>query len=205
MACSRGDDPIPVRKSWGKMPPRGASGARFKARDTACVNEPRRPVDVIDQHAMPLRVGEKAPEFDVVASSGKHLVLSELVGKKNVVLYFYPGDFTPVCTKETCGFRDAYEELASADTEVIGVSVDSDDSHRKFAEKYGLPFALVSDENKELARRYQATSFLGGILGKAGRITYVIDKKGQIAGVFQGELNANKHVQGARDLIKKLG
>jgi peroxiredoxin Q/BCP len=154
---------------------------------------------------MPLRIGERAPEFDVVASSGKRLKLSELAGKKNVVLYFYPGDFTPVCTKETCGFRDAYEELASADTEVIGVSVDSDESHRKFAEKYGLPFSLVSDENKELARRYQATSFLRDILGKTGRITYVIDKKGEIAGVFQGELSANKHVQGARDLIKKLG
>jgi peroxiredoxin Q/BCP len=153
---------------------------------------------------MALRVGEKAPDFDVVASNGKRIKLSELSGKKNVVLYFYPGDFTPVCTKETCGFRDAFEELRGSDTEVIGVSVDSDDSHRKFAEKYGVPFDLVSDENKELAKKYQATSFLRDILGKTGRITYVIDKKGQIAGVFVGELSANKHVQGARDLIKKL-
>jgi peroxiredoxin Q/BCP len=153
---------------------------------------------------MALHVGEKAPDFEVVASNGKRIKLSELVGKKNVVLYFYPGDFTPVCTKETCGFRDAYQELASSDTEVIGVSVDSDDSHRKFAEKYGVQFDLVSDANKELAKKYQATSFLRDILGKLGRITYVIDKKGEIAGVFQGELSANKHVHGARDLIKKL-
>ncbi len=154
---------------------------------------------------MTLRVGERAPDFDVTASDGKRLKLSELVGKKHIVLYFYPGDFTPICTKETCGFRDAYAELASGDTEVIGVSVDSDDSHRKFAEKYGIPFSLVSDENKELAKRYGATSFLRDILGKTSRLTYVIDKKGEIAGVFAGELSANKHVQGARDLIKKLG
>ena len=153
---------------------------------------------------MALRIGEKAPDFEVVASNGKRIKLSELAGKKNVVLYFYPGDFTPICTKETCGFRDAFEELATGDTEVIGVSVDSDDSHRKFAEKYGIPFDLVSDVNKDLAKKYQATSFLRDLLGKTGRITYVIDKKGQIAGVFQGELSANKHVHGARDLIKKL-
>jgi peroxiredoxin Q/BCP len=153
---------------------------------------------------MPLRVGQKAPEFDVVSSSGKRLSLAELAGKKNVVLYFYPGDFTPVCTKETCGFNAAYDELAASDTEVIGVSVDSDDSHRKFAEKYGLKLDLVSDGEKELARKYEATSLLRDLLGKTSRITYVIDKKGEIAGVFQGELRASKHVDGARDLIRKL-
>jgi thioredoxin-dependent peroxiredoxin len=153
---------------------------------------------------MPLRVGEKAPEFDVVASSGERLRLSELAGKKHVILYFYPGDFTPVCTKETCGFRDAYAELADGDTEVIGVSVDSDETHRKFADKYALPFALVSDEKRELARRYGATSFLRDILGKTARITYVIDKNGEIAGFFQGELSASKHVEGARALVQKL-
>lgn len=153
---------------------------------------------------MPLRVGQKAPDFDVTSSSGKRLKLSELAGKKNVVLYFYPGDFTPICTKETCGFRDAYEELASHDTEVIGVSVDSDESHAKFAKEYGLPFDLVSDANKEIARKYEATSFLRDLLGKTSRITYVIDKKGEIAGVFQGELSAKKHVEGAKELVKKL-
>src|SRR5579863_6750304 len=153
---------------------------------------------------MALHVGQKAPDFDVTSSGGKRLKLSEFIGKKNVVLYFYPGDFTPVCTRETCGFRDAYDELASQETEVIGVSVDSDESHRKFAAKYQIGFELVADEKKELARAYGATGFLRDLLGKAGRVTYVIDKKGQIAGVFQGELNARKHVDGARDLIKKL-
>jgi peroxiredoxin Q/BCP len=153
---------------------------------------------------MSLRPGQKAPDFEVVASSGKRLKLSEFVGKKNVVLYFYPGDFTPVCTKETCGFRDMYKDLATSETEVIGVSADSNESHEKFAETYKIPFALVSDENRELAKIYGATSFLRNILGKASRLTYVIDKKGEIAGVFQGELSANKHTDGVRALIQKL-
>ncbi len=151
-----------------------------------------------------VRVGDRAPDFDVVSSAGKRLKLAELVGKKNVVLYFYPADFTPVCTRETCGFRDAYAELSSQDTEVIGVSVDSDDTHRKFAEKYGIEFSLVSDETKSLARAYGATSLIRDLFGKTGRVTFVIDKTGTIAGVFRSELDAKKHVDGARELIQKL-
>lgn len=153
---------------------------------------------------MTLAVGQKAPDFDVTSSSGKRLVLSEMIGKKNVVLYFYPGDFTMVCTRETCGFRDAFEELASKDTEVIGISVDSNDSHERFAKEYNVPFALVSDEKKDLAKLYEATSLFSNLIGRVSRVTYVIDKKGEIAGVFKAELSASTHVDGVRDLIKKL-
>ena len=104
---------------------------------------------------MSLRVGQKAPDFDVVSSSGKSLKLKDFAGKKNVVLYFYPGDFTPICTKETCGFRDMYADLESKDTEVIGVSVDSNESHEKFVAEYGLQFSLVSDKNRDLASRFE--------------------------------------------------
>ena len=153
---------------------------------------------------MALSVGQKAPDFDVVSASGRRLKLSELVGKKNLVLYFYPADFTPVCTKETCGFRDMYEELASKDTEVIGVSVDSDEQHRKFADKHNVPFELVSDGERALAKAYGATGFLRDILGKAARITYVIDKKGIIASVLKAELSARTHLDGVRDAVAKL-
>ncbi len=153
---------------------------------------------------MSLTVGQKAPDFDVVSSSGKALKLSEFLGKKNVVLYFYPGDFTPICTKETCGMRDMYADLESHDTEVIGVSVDSNESHEKFAAEYKVPFALVSDSNRALAKTYGATSFLRDLLGKTARMTYVIDKKGQIAGIFQGELSASKHVEGVRNAIDAI-
>jgi peroxiredoxin Q/BCP len=154
---------------------------------------------------MALRVGQKAPDFDVVSSSGKRLRLADFLGKKNVVLYFYPADFTPVCTRETCGFRDVYQELASKDTEVIGVSVDSDESHERFAKEHNVPFALVSDGERKLSQLYEAASFLRRLLGRTGRITYVIDKKGEIAGVFDSELRASKHVGGVRELIARLG
>jgi peroxiredoxin Q/BCP len=153
---------------------------------------------------MSLKVGQKAPDFDVTSSSGKRLRLGDFVGKKNVVLYFYPKDFTLVCTRETCGFRDAYEELASADTEVIGVSVDSDESHEKFAAEYNVPFSLVSDTKKTLSTSYGAFGGLRSLLGTTGRVTYVIDKKGEIAGVFDSQLRASVHVDGVRELIGKL-
>jgi peroxiredoxin Q/BCP len=153
----------------------------------------------------PLRVGDKAPEFDLVSSAGKALKLSEYAGKKNVVLYFYPGDFTPICTKETCGFRDMYAELESQDTAVIGVSVDSDDSHRRFAKEHDLPFDLVSDQKRELAKKYGATGFLRDILGKVARKTFLIDKEGRIAAILESELSASKHVGGVREALRKLG
>ncbi|MBX3208482.1 MAG: peroxiredoxin [Labilithrix sp.] len=154
---------------------------------------------------MALRIGQKAPDFDVTSSSGTSLKLSDFIGKKNVVLYFYPGDFTLVCTRETCGFRDRYAELAGTDTEVIGVSVDSDETHQRFAKEYNVPFSLVSDANKSLAARYEATGFLSRLMGKTGRITYVIDKNGYVAGVFDSVLRASHHVDGVRDLVRKLG
>src|SRR5436853_7908260 len=154
---------------------------------------------------MALKVGQTAPDFSVKASDGRGLKLADFRGKKNVVVYFYPADFTMVCTKEVCGFRDAYSDLKTKDTEVIGISVDNDDKHKKFAEKYQVPFALVSDPERKIAGEYDATGGLIGLIGrKARRVTYVIDKQGTIAGVFQGELSADKHVEGAKSVIAKL-
>jgi peroxiredoxin Q/BCP len=153
---------------------------------------------------MALSVGQQAPDFDVVSSAGKTLKLSDFRGRKNVVLYFYPGDFTPICTKETCGFRDMYADLASKNTEIIGVSVDSNESHEKFAKEYKLDFSLVSDANRELAKSFGATGFFRDLIGQVARMTFVIDMNGVIAGVFQGELSASKHVEGVRTLIQQL-
>lgn len=156
---------------------------------------------------MPLRVGDQAPEFDVVghqAGENRRLRLADFRGQKNVILYFYPRDFTPVCTKEACGFRDHYDALSSMSTEVIGVSVDGDVSHRRFAEHHNVPFPLVSDPNRKLASVYQATSPLRSLLGNTARVTYVIDKQGKIAAVFNSELFASKHVDGARAAVAKL-
>src|SRR5258706_15527782 len=109
---------------------------------------------------MALRVGQKAPDFDLTSSAGDRLRLSDFRGKKNVVLYFYPHDFTPVCTRETCGFRDMMSELAGKDTEVIGVSFDDDASHEAFRKEHSVPFALVADTQRALAKTYEATGLL---------------------------------------------
>jgi thioredoxin-dependent peroxiredoxin len=152
---------------------------------------------------MGVKIGEPAPDFEVTTSSGEKLRLSDFKGKKNVVLYFYPKDFTMVCTAETCGFRDMYEAIASR-AEVIGVSLDSDESHRKFAREHGVPFPLVSDRDKSLTRKYGAISTIRSLLGLAKRITYVIDKTGTVAGVFEGELSPRPHLQGVKELLARL-
>lgn len=150
-----------------------------------------------------LSVGDTAPEFSGESDAGP-IALGDYRGKKNVVLYFYPGDFTLVCTKEACGFRDMYEDLKNADTEVIGVSTDSNESHKKFIAEYKLPFPLLSDKDKKIATAYGATNLVTDLLGRVSRVTYVIDKNGKIAAVLKGELSASKHVGGVKDALAKL-
>jgi len=151
-----------------------------------------------------LKLGDPAPDFSVVDHRGRRVKLADFLGNRTLILYFYPKDFTSVCTAESCGFRDLYAGFASSQIEVIGVSLDSADSHRRFAERYALPFSLVSDTSRTLTRTYGALSSIRSLLGLAKRVTYVIDLDGKIAGVFEGELNALTHVEGVRDLVKKL-
>jgi peroxiredoxin Q/BCP len=153
-----------------------------------------------------LKVGDSAPDFDVVAHDGRRLRLADFRGEKNVVLYFYPKDFTIVCTQEACGFRDMYDEPVSKDTEVIGVSIDDDASHGKFASKHHVQFPLVANRDKKLARAFQATSAVRDLLGgTTARITYVIDKQGKIANVFTSMILAAQHLDGVKKAIEALG
>jgi peroxiredoxin Q/BCP len=154
-----------------------------------------------------LKIGDPAPDFDVTglqAGETRRLRLADFVGQKNVVLYFYPRDFTPVCTQEACGFRDMYDELSTHDTEVIGVSIDDDASHARFATMHRVKFVLVADTDKALARTYHATSLLRDVLGATKRITYVIDKQGKIAGIFDSQIFARQHLNGVKAVIAKL-
>jgi len=98
-----------------------------------------------------VKVGDQAPDFEGPTSDGSRLGLKGFVGKKNVVLYFYPKDDTPGCTKEACSFRDNLQSIRSMGAEIVGVSLDSVESHKNFATKYGLPFPLVSDKEKRIA------------------------------------------------------
>jgi len=151
-----------------------------------------------------LKVGQEAPSFEAVASNGTTVRLADYRGQKNVVLFFYPKDFTKVCTAEVCGFRDMYKDLAGKETEVIGVSLDSDSSHEKFAAEYKLPYPLVADKGRKLAKSYEAVGGLGGLIGITKRVTYVIDKKGVIVGAFDGTFDENPHLGGVRETVAKL-
>lgn len=151
-----------------------------------------------------VNVGDAAPEIDAQTSAGEPFKLSSFKGQKNVVLFFYPGDFTPVCTKEACGFRDVYDELRSQDTEVVGISGDSHTSHQKFAKTYALGFPLLSDPDHVLAKAYGATNFLTTVLGRLSRATYVIDKTGRVAAVIKAQLSAGAHLDGVKNALASL-
>ncbi len=132
-------------------------------------------------------VGSKAPLFSLQATGGKTVALKDFLGKKNLVLYFYPKDGTPGCTAEACGFRDASGSFESADTVILGVSRDDLAAHEVFSRKHKLPFLLVSDRDSELAKSYGVfgkKNFMGREFFGVRRTTFVIDKTGTIRQVY---------------------
>ena len=133
-----------------------------------------------------LKEGDKAPDFTVNDSQGKRLRLKDLRGKK-VVLYFYPKDDTPGCTKEACSFRDSFAQFKKCDIEVLGVSLDSEKSHQKFIKKYDLPFRLLVDSERAIADSYGTfgeKKFMGRTYMGIHRMTFLIDEKGKIKKIF---------------------
>jgi thioredoxin-dependent peroxiredoxin len=137
---------------------------------------------------MSLAVGTPAPAFTVKDTNGNTVSLSDFKGK-TVVLYFYPKDDTPGCTKEAQGFRDAYPEYQGKEMVVLGVSMDDETSHQQFTEKYGLPFQLLADTDGAICKAYDVD---GG--GYAKRVTYVIDSAGTISQVYD-TVNTSTHAQ----------
>jgi peroxiredoxin Q/BCP len=134
-----------------------------------------------------LKVGMKAPEFTLNDKDGKAINLSDFLGKK-VVLYFYPKDSTPGCTRQALAFRDAYEEFLQAEIVVIAISKDSEKSHQKFAEKNALPFILLSDPELQAIQAYgvwQEKKLYGKVSMGVVRTTFVIDEQGLIERVFE--------------------
>ena len=136
--------------------------------------------------ASKLKEGDKAPDFAVPDASGNIVRLKDLRGKK-IVLYFYPKDDTPGCTKEACAFRDAYAKFKRRGIEVLGVSLDSEASHQKFAKKYDLPFRLLADTDRRLSESYGTygqKKFMGRTYMGNHRMTFLIDDKGKIKKIF---------------------
>ncbi|MCS6816250.1 MAG: thioredoxin-dependent thiol peroxidase [Blastocatellia bacterium] len=134
-----------------------------------------------------LRVGDPAPDFALPDQKGETRRLSDFRGRW-VVLYFYPKDNTPGCTKEACGFRDRFPEFQRRGIAIIGISTDSVRSHEKFAEKYALPFPLLADDEKAVVRAYGVwgqKSFMGRTTMGTHRISFLIDPEGRIAKVYE--------------------
>ena len=133
--------------------------------------------------------GESLPDLELTTESGEHIGTGELTGQRTV-LYFYPKDDTPGCTKEACAFRDRINDYAKAGIQVYGVSLDSPESHHKFREKYGLNFPLLTDEE---GRASEALGVLGE-RGKARRVTFLLDPEGRISKVYP-EVSPQTHAE----------
>ena len=144
---------------------------------------------------MALSVGTKAPEFTVKDTNGKTVSLSDFTGK-TVVMYFYPKDDTPGCTKEAQSFRDNYTEYQNKDMVVLGVSMDDEASHKAFTEKYGLPFQLLADVDGTITKAYDVE---GNKYSK--RVTYIIDAEGKISHVDE-KVKTDSH---AKDILEVIG
>ena len=151
-------------------------------------------------HAAPLRVGDKAPLFSAAASDGSTVKLQDYAGKANVVLYFYPKDNTPGCTKQACGLRDDFPDFKGLDAVVFGVSFDSVESHRQFVQQHQLPFRLLADTDKSIARAYGAADETSR---SAQRMTFIIGKDGKIA-YINPKVNPATHSAEVRNALRAL-
>lgn len=149
-----------------------------------------------------LLAGATAPDFTLNDQEGKPVALSSFRGVKNVVVYFYPKDDTPGCTKESCAFRDQFTAFTDVGAEVLGISSDSEKSHKAFAEKHRLPFRLLSDRGGKVRSAFGVPPTFGVV---PGRVTYVIDKEGVIRHAFNSQRNATQHVDESLRILQTLG
>ena len=146
-----------------------------------------------------VKVGSVAPDFTLPSQAGEMVSLKDFFGRNPVVLFFYPKDDSPGCTREVCAFRDYFEEFGKLDVQVVGISSDSVESHRSFAVKYDLSLTLLSDERGNIRRLYGVPKTFGLF---PGRVTYVIDKEGVVSHVFASQLSVERHVQEALTALR---
>lgn len=146
--------------------------------------------------------GSSIPSFTLPDQNGNLFDINSVLGKKNLVVYFYPKDDSPGCTKEACSFRDQFEVFKEANAVIIGISGQSVESHKEFADKYRLSFTLLSDEGDKLRKQFGVPTNLLGLL--PGRVTYIADKTGKVVYVFNSQMQAEKHVNEALRILKSL-
>lgn len=149
-----------------------------------------------------MKVGDPIPEFELPDQDWNTFSSRNLLGKPCVV-YFYPKDDTPGCTRQACSFRDQYELFKKAGAEIIGISCDLPEHHRRFKERHGLPFHLLSDIRGELRRKFNVSSLFFGMLPR--RKTFVFNAEGRLVHQFSSQTNARKHVDEAIRVLQLLG
>jgi len=148
-----------------------------------------------------IKEGNKAPDFTALDQNGRKVKLSSFKGKKNIVLYFYPKDMTPGCTTQACGFRDQQKKFKN--TVILGVSIDSQERHQKFIEKYDLPFTLLADTDKKVVQKYgvwQEKKLYGKTFMGIVRTTFLIDKTGTVKKIFP-KVKVKTHIE---EVLKEL-
>lgn len=151
----------------------------------------------------PVKIGDRAPAFSLPSESGDTVNIGDYIGKRPIVLFFYPKDNTVVCTKEACAFRDSYDEFRGIDdAEVFGISSDAVESHKRFSYGYKLPFKLLSDGNGAARTLYGVPKTLGIL---AGRVTYVIDGEGIVIQIITSQIGYKKHVVEAIEALRRSG
>ena len=147
-----------------------------------------------------IQKGDTIPSFTLIDQQGAPFHIDSLLGKKNLVIYFYPRDHTPGCTREACSFRDAYEVFKEYGAEVIGISSDNVQRHKRFADQYRLPFILLSDPERTVRKRFGVPSDLFGLID--GRVTYIVNKKGIVIHTINARIQIRKHIEEALEVLK---
>ena len=150
-----------------------------------------------------IEVGSLLPSFTLRDQNGSEFDVNSVLRKKNLVIYFYPKDDSPGCTKEACSFRDHYEIFHEADAIIIVISSDDVESHRRFAEKYCLTYTLLSDEENKVRKLFGVPTNLFGLID--GRVTYVVNKQGKVIHIFNSQIQAEKHINESIKALKNLG
>jgi len=147
-----------------------------------------------------VKIGDPAPDFEATDIDGNSVSLKSFIGR-NIVLFFYPRDMSPGCTREACTFRDYMDEFKSLDTIVIGISRDPPERHREFRDRYNLPFILISDVDGHIHRLYGVGKFLG-ILPM--RITFIIDRRGVIRNIVKSQFMPRRHVYESLNFLREI-
>ena len=146
-----------------------------------------------------IKIGSTIPSFTLPDQNGNLFDINAVLGKKNLVIYFYPKDDSPGCTAQACSFQDQFEVFTQADAVIIGISGQSVKSHKEFAEKHRLSFTLLSDDGNKIRKQFGVPTNLFGLL--PGRVTYIADKTGKVIYVFNSQTNATKHVDEALRIL----